>query len=275
MLNLLTSQNQQNVFTTRDHFISSRDSTRSNCVIIKYHIVHVIDNIILLTYSRKTKIKQRRKSNTGMCRKKRLNRPTLNNAFLNNSNTSPIHLQQNMCSDVLNQTLAHTRSNYLEMSSASNVEYGWNMAYFSLASKVKLEIYVLFYFVSLSFIFWLSMKISRVWKLFFFPMAAATISIGVLIVVILKELGHIDDDVFVGFNSDLFYYALLPPIIFSSGVQLNHKLFKSNFTVIMLYANLGTVVSTLIIGLCLFLVGRAHLSANITLMECLTFGSLV
>ena len=41
----------------------------------------------------------------------------------------------------------------------------------------------------------------------------------------------------------IFFLYLVPPILFESGYSLNHKDFFRNFTAIVLFATVGTVVS--------------------------------
>jgi len=41
----------------------------------------------------------------------------------------------------------------------------------------------------------------------------------------------------------IFFLYLVPPILFESGYSLNHKDFFRNFTSIVLFATVGTVIS--------------------------------
>eukprot|EP00966_Prymnesium_polylepis_P011245 259043-Prymnesium_polylepis.1 len=50
------------------------------------------------------------------------------------------------------------------------------------------------------------------------------------------------------FNEEVFLYALLPPIIFEAGFSLAKGYFFSNLTTILLFAVVGTLLSTIIIG---------------------------
>ncbi|KAI3858896.1 hypothetical protein MKX03_006965 [Papaver bracteatum] len=49
------------------------------------------------------------------------------------------------------------------------------------------------------------------------------------------------------FNEDLFFYYLLPPIIFNAGFQVKKKQFFRNFSTIMLFGVPGVFISTVII----------------------------
>jgi len=80
---------------------------------------------------------------------------------------------------------------------------------------------------------------------------------------------------FVHFNPEIFFYILLPPIIFEAGFSLKRKQFFQNMSTILLFAVMGTIVSTLVVGLGLYglkLVGFQTLN---NVYECLLFGSLI
>jgi len=49
---------------------------------------------------------------------------------------------------------------------------------------------------------------------------------------------------------------LVPPILFESGYSLNHKDFFRNFTAIVLFATIGTVISAIVTGMSLFLLAQ-------------------
>lgn len=49
------------------------------------------------------------------------------------------------------------------------------------------------------------------------------------------------------FNEEIFFYGLLPPMIFAGGYNLKKRKFFENFSYISLFGALGTVVTFLII----------------------------
>ncbi|CAM6113063.1 unnamed protein product [Calypogeia fissa] len=81
------------------------------------------------------------------------------------------------------------------------------------------------------------------------------------------------------FDPQVFFYGLLPIIIFNAGYTLKKKDFFRNFTSIILFAVVGTVVSSLVYGLCTYFLHLAglitHMSPDSPLLESLMFGSLI
>lgn len=47
----------------------------------------------------------------------------------------------------------------------------------------------------------------------------------------------------IDFDEELFFYALLPPMIFAGGYNLKKKDFGKNFKYILIYGLVGTIVS--------------------------------
>lgn len=78
------------------------------------------------------------------------------------------------------------------------------------------------------------------------------------------------------FNSNLFYYFLLPPIIFNSGLDIDFECFQQNFVTIMVYANIRTIINAVVVCAILYLLGQSNqLSTPINLAEGVTFGALI
>ncbi|CAD7964205.1 unnamed protein product, partial [Amoebophrya sp. A25] len=75
------------------------------------------------------------------------------------------------------------------------------------------------------------------------------------------------------FHPDLFFYLLLPPIIFEAGFSLDRRLFRSCLFEILLFAVGGTVITAFLVSKGLFYL-RAHPSLNNTLV-CDLFGALI
>jgi NhaP-type Na+/H+ or K+/H+ antiporter len=70
---------------------------------------------------------------------------------------------------------------------------------------------------------------------------------------------------------------LLPPIIFESGYNMNKVMFFKNIASILALALIGTVISTAVVGVGLWLVRSWFLTEaqHISLIECLVFGALI
>lgn len=74
---------------------------------------------------------------------------------------------------------------------------------------------------------------------------------------VLNSPDHENQGEILCFNSNFFFYFLLPPIIFSSGYHLKRKLFSFFWYQILSMAFLGTIVSTAVITF-----GMTHLFSN-------------
>ncbi|CAN0280241.1 unnamed protein product, partial [Ectocarpus sp. 8 AP-2014] len=110
------------------------------------------------------------------------------------------------------------------------------------------------------------------------PESAAAILVGVVVGGMAKIFYPTKDELdFLSFNSELFYFLLLPPIIFEAGYTLRKKDFFHNILSIVMFAVLGTLVSTFIIGYLTYLAGKLGLARINTSnpMEPLLFGALI
>ena len=54
------------------------------------------------------------------------------------------------------------------------------------------------------------------------------------------------------FNPEIFFYVLLPPIIFHAGYSMRKKAFFDNLGAILAFALLGTLISTAVIALTVY-----------------------
>ena len=81
----------------------------------------------------------------------------------------------------------------------------------------------------------------------------------------------------ISFSPNIFFMALLPPILFNSGYQLRRELFLRHIYPIVIFAVFGTVVSTITCALILW--GLQNLGCfsvfDPTLLELFAFGSLI
>ncbi|XP_062003062.1 sodium/hydrogen exchanger 1-like isoform X2 [Rosa rugosa] len=77
------------------------------------------------------------------------------------------------------------------------------------------------------------------------------------------------------FNEDLFFLYLLPPIIFNAGFQVKKKQFFKNFTTILLFGIVGTVISFCLISLGAFLVFSRFGFTTLTIRDYLAVGAIL
>ncbi|XP_074847491.1 sodium/hydrogen exchanger 2 isoform X2 [Carettochelys insculpta] len=78
-------------------------------------------------------------------------------------------------------------------------------------------------------------------------------------------------------KSDVFFLYLLPPIVLDAGYFMPTRLFFENFGTIFWYAVVGTLWNSVGIGISLFGICQIEIFGltDITLLQCLLFGSLI
>ncbi|XP_016845290.1 sodium/hydrogen exchanger 7 isoform X7 [Nasonia vitripennis] len=79
------------------------------------------------------------------------------------------------------------------------------------------------------------------------------------------------------FDPEIFFNIILPPIIFHAGYSLKRKYFFRNLGAILMYALVGTTVSSFIIGALMYAFMQLipHLSTSFTFLDTLYFGALI
>lgn len=78
------------------------------------------------------------------------------------------------------------------------------------------------------------------------------------------------------FNPEIFFYVLLPPIIFFGGYSLKRRYFFRNLGAICMYAFIGTSISCLIVGTSTYYFNRlTGVTATFDFTECLLFGAMI
>ncbi|KAI4372254.1 hypothetical protein MLD38_010508 [Melastoma candidum] len=77
------------------------------------------------------------------------------------------------------------------------------------------------------------------------------------------------------FSEDLFFLYLLPPIIFNAGFQVKKKQFFKNFTMILLFGVMGTVISFCIISLGAYVIFSKIGLTSLTVKDYLAIGAIL
>ncbi|KAF4729923.1 hypothetical protein FOZ63_021200, partial [Perkinsus olseni] len=109
--------------------------------------------------------------------------------------------------------------------------------------------------------------------------STGAVLIGFIMGIVIRLLGVADRKEMLGMSAELFYFALLPPIIFDASFSLNTNMFMNNLTSILTFAFIGTTISAYVtsIGLWTFstswLVGLKNTEA--LRGYCMTFGALI
>lgn len=113
---------------------------------------------------------------------------------------------------------------------------------------------------------------------YFLPESAASMVIGFILggLIVWSSADASEADL-IKFDAMLFFFILLPPIVFEAGYTLDRQAFFSNIGSIMVYAIIGTSLSTIIVGYGLY---AAACSGTVPLnsknaLESLLFGSLI
>lgn len=110
------------------------------------------------------------------------------------------------------------------------------------------------------------------------PEAGSSMLLGALAGAVIRAV--IDDKAelaLLQFSPLIFFFVLLPPIIFEAGYTLKKKRFFENLSVISLYAVLGTFISTFAVGFLTYLAALTGLIGvdSSSPLQSLLFGSLI
>ena len=113
-------------------------------------------------------------------------------------------------------------------------------------------------------------------RVHYIPEAGATLLLGIFVGLVMWSADatqRLTQNV--DFNEEIFFFLLLPPIIFESGFSLETKSFFRNFDGICALAFGGTLISTVVVGVFVWTVGALGLVTAISITHALVFGALV
>lgn len=124
----------------------------------------------------------------------------------------------------------------------------------------------------------ISSYIIRQYKLYYIPESAASIFVGTIVGLLARVIYPSTEEIhFLTFDSELFFFLILPPIIFDAGYNVKKNFFFANFFTIVIYAVFGTLISTFVIGYLVYMVGLLGIVDIDTSspLEALLFGALI
>ncbi|ETW09013.1 sodium/hydrogen exchanger 3 [Aphanomyces invadans] len=116
------------------------------------------------------------------------------------------------------------------------------------------------------------------YKFYYLPESGAAMIVGLIVGACARVFFPSRKEMdFLRFKKLLFYFFLLPPIIFEAGYSLHRKRFFNNFMTILLYAVVGTMISTFVVGFLTFYAGKMDWIAidSSNPLEALLFGALI
>jgi len=112
----------------------------------------------------------------------------------------------------------------------------------------------------------------------YFPPSGAAMIFGIILGGILEVAKLINIQQEFTFSPEVFYFFLLPPIIFEAGYNMKKRNFFLNMGGILLYAVVGTVISAFVFGYFLYFFSWIGVLENIdnnNVIEAMLFGSLI
>jgi solute carrier family 9 (sodium/hydrogen exchanger), member 8 len=161
--------------------------------------------------------------------------------------------------------------------------FGWDTTAFVHNEHVIVSVNYLIFTVVLSSCLLLQHLLTRM-KFQVIPASGASILVSMIFGMIIRSVavhaGVPTPNFLINFSSELFYFGLLPPIIFNSGFHIQRQSFFHNLDSIFSLAFLGTFLSTVTIGYSLERLTNSlpiFLDSGIcfNLMEAIAFGALL
>ncbi|XP_071817414.1 sodium/hydrogen exchanger 8-like [Apostichopus japonicus] len=115
-------------------------------------------------------------------------------------------------------------------------------------------------------------------KFHYLPESVAIVCLGVfigLISLLIEKITGYDIKQNEILDPKMFFMLLLPPIIFESGYSLHKGNFFQNIGSILVFAVFGTIISSIVVGSGVFLLGKADVAFEFDLVESFAFGALI
>ncbi len=113
---------------------------------------------------------------------------------------------------------------------------------------------------------------------YYLPESAAAIVVGIIVGCLARVVYPSTEELnFLSLEPEIFFFLLLPPIIFEAAYSLRMKDFFANFWTISLFAVFGTIISTFLIGYMVYaigLLGWVDIDTS-SPIEALLFGALI
>jgi len=112
----------------------------------------------------------------------------------------------------------------------------------------------------------------------YLPESGASMLIGMIVGGIIRAVITNEAEMeLIKFNPLIFFFVLLPPIIFEAGFTLKKKRFFNNIVAISLYAVVGTFISTFVVGFLTYICALMGLIGvdDSSPLQSLLFGSLI
>jgi NhaP-type Na+/H+ or K+/H+ antiporter len=150
---------------------------------------------------------------------------------------------------------------------------GWDLDSFTKDERIRVQSFCLLYLIFIIIVLALGFKIILLWRIHHLPEAGLAMIVGTVFSLMTYSTGY--HDIANSFDGDFFFWFLLPPIIFQSGYAQDRDPFFSNWLTIVVFANVGTIISTLVFGYGIYWLGIMDLSLHLPIMECLAFGALI
>ena len=132
---------------------------------------------------------------------------------------------------------------------------GWDLRAFDEDEHVILSLNLFVYGCLLVITLIFQFIVGHAWKSLYLPEAAVTMIVGLIFSTILRLNGEFLPDL-MNFNSSLFFFAILPPILFNSGYHLRRKLFFANVGGILGLSIFGTLLSSVIVSVGIYMISN-------------------